>query len=709
MKALVLTGRVTAGADAQVVWPKVAALFKLDPAAFQQRVLARCPATVQRLEDARAETVRRHLILSGAEALVLEIGATQWQIDLSGSVRGPVPGAGLLAMLKSGQLETDTRVRSGADHPWTTLQEATGHTAKPVLAPASIVAPARAQAIKPEPLGEYEWRLQAKPTPYWKFLLGANFFKRYQLDYIEKRGDELTVAVLSGKAVTFAIGHFKASIFKTKHELRDFRLKSQLRADQKVTFRETQLQMPEEWWDEVEQRLDATEHLASQLVHGAKRLLDKTSGTGGELDAQTLISSLADSAKSAYVALFSRTSENKKTTATNCSYSDRGRTMKWTLSALALTVVLGSVAALTYYLGQSRGTETESSIAATRKAPAHTSTQTPPATSQPPAIPANTTAGTDTSTSPFQLLLDPKGRIGQGRCHMGSCSWSRWLAVRRLSAGPNVVVQATVLGGTSEHAETSDYPSSPDGVAIEWNDEPHELTIRCSYSHPSVVHGEESTELPFDSEQGVPGAYESAAEIYFQACHSDFDGYSIAERRHGYRVEHDAANTVASATTSESVGPSPSNNGLGTVAEATKICTSSPTFEFSDPDDPSPWGTKVSCEAISGFRLSLLAENSTHQPPDNDAVMYYALTALTSERRAVPMFDGAFRFNESTRDDVRKHFGRAATESHGSIGNPTAFDSALKIPIEGNYAYFRFKKGVLVNFALATFDIDTAD
>ena len=57
--------------------------------------------------------------------------------------------------------------------------------------------------------------MKAKHTPYWKFLLGANLFKSYQLDFVEKKGDQITVAVQSGKVCTFRIGEFKGKYILT--------------------------------------------------------------------------------------------------------------------------------------------------------------------------------------------------------------------------------------------------------------------------------------------------------------------------------------------------------------------------------------------------------------------------------------------------------------------------------------------------------------
>ncbi len=118
-----------------------------------------------------------------------------------------------------------------------------------------------------------DWIMKAKPTPYWKFLLGANLFKVYQLDFVEKKGSCITVAVQSGKRCSFRIGEFSGKYIKTKEGIRDFIFKSTAGPTQKVTFRETLLQMPEEWWDELESKLGASESGLSKVLHSAKNIL----------------------------------------------------------------------------------------------------------------------------------------------------------------------------------------------------------------------------------------------------------------------------------------------------------------------------------------------------------------------------------------------------------------------------------------------------
>jgi len=133
----------------------------------------------------------------------------------------------------------------------------------------------------------------------------------------------------------------------------------------------------------------------------------------------------------------------------------------------------------------------------------------------------------------FSPLL-ANGQITLGRCHMGACSWAKWISVKSLnSADSQEALEITLLGGESEHEEVEDYPSSPKGVAINWNSEPHTVKMICSRTAPSI--SEEI--LSLNPETGVPGVQESAAELYFVACHSHFDGYSSGIEKFSYNVK----------------------------------------------------------------------------------------------------------------------------------------------------------------------------
>ena len=88
---------------------------------------------------------------------------------------------------------------------------------------------------------------------------------------------QITIAVQSGKTYSFRIGEFKGEYTKTREGNRDFTLKSTIDPTMKITFRETLLQMPEKWWDELEEKLGASESGLSKVLHGVYDTLKKLS------------------------------------------------------------------------------------------------------------------------------------------------------------------------------------------------------------------------------------------------------------------------------------------------------------------------------------------------------------------------------------------------------------------------------------------------
>jgi hypothetical protein len=118
------------------------------------------------------------------------------------------------------------------------------------------------------------WKMQTKETAWWKFLLGNCPFKNYQLHSVHLEDNTLYVKVNSGKVTYFKSGDYTANFFKSKEGLRSFKIKSISESKNKVSFSEVQLQMPEEWWDDLAKKIGAKESGMSKVMHGIKGLTE---------------------------------------------------------------------------------------------------------------------------------------------------------------------------------------------------------------------------------------------------------------------------------------------------------------------------------------------------------------------------------------------------------------------------------------------------
>ena len=133
------------------------------------------------------------------------------------------------------------------------------------------------------------------------------------------------------------------------------------------------------------------------------------------------------------------------------------------------------------------------------------------------------------AATPFDIAK-PSNRVGEGRCHMGECSYSKTLATHIVKkSAQETRVRVTLLGGTSYH-KNGHYPRTvPKNIV--WNKTPHQLTVVCSYQNPTVVFGQQVENLDFSM---VPGYLESSANMYFQICHNAHNGYSRDAIKFGY-------------------------------------------------------------------------------------------------------------------------------------------------------------------------------
>lgn len=110
-----------------------------------------------------------------------------------------------------------------------------------------------------------DWHIEPPKIPRWKFFLHI-VYKANQLDYIQRRGNTLTVAVNSGKVRIFDIGELSVT-YDITNKIRDFHFKSTTNPGLKVCIRETDFQMNEEQWDDLADKLNATESSLSKVTN----------------------------------------------------------------------------------------------------------------------------------------------------------------------------------------------------------------------------------------------------------------------------------------------------------------------------------------------------------------------------------------------------------------------------------------------------------
>lgn len=131
----------------------------------------------------------------------------------------------------------------------------------------------------------------------------------------------------------------------------------------------------------------------------------------------------------------------------------------------------------------------------------------------------------------FNIAPSGKGKIGEGRCHMSYCSWSKIISNKIVhQSSEKTRVKTSLIGGSSYHR--NDYP--PSGKIpknIKWNKKPHTVTVVCSYVSPQVIIDGQVDELDF---QALPAILWSSANLYFEVCHNYYGGFSNGAEKFGY-------------------------------------------------------------------------------------------------------------------------------------------------------------------------------
>lgn len=151
-RALVLTGDVLPGFDAQATWATVASYFRIDEARLRSDVLARVPLTVKESSDLSELTVRQAKLAelgAASEVHTLEGGSHFVLID--NVPRGPLPRAYIENRLRRGGWPASVKVAPVGSTDWRAFDPGPEVTAPPLPmagAPAVEVDPENTVAAK---------------------------------------------------------------------------------------------------------------------------------------------------------------------------------------------------------------------------------------------------------------------------------------------------------------------------------------------------------------------------------------------------------------------------------------------------------------------------------------------------------------------------------------------------------------------------------
>ena len=118
--ALVLTGALLPGVDAERVWPDLATRLRIDLPRLRDDVLARAPVAIKESDDlARLEQLRDEILAAGAEASIHPLDATGNLFALIDNVaRGPLPRRFIADRVQRGVWPASVRVAAVGSREW---------------------------------------------------------------------------------------------------------------------------------------------------------------------------------------------------------------------------------------------------------------------------------------------------------------------------------------------------------------------------------------------------------------------------------------------------------------------------------------------------------------------------------------------------------------------------------------------------------------
>lgn len=135
--ALVLSGDLLPGFDAETVWAAVASYFRIDDARLKSDVLARVPMTVKESSDLADLTVRQtRLTELGAASEIVSLEGGSHFVLIDSVPRGPLPRAYIESRLRRGEWPATVKVAPVGSTDWRAFDPGPERTGSPPPLPA---------------------------------------------------------------------------------------------------------------------------------------------------------------------------------------------------------------------------------------------------------------------------------------------------------------------------------------------------------------------------------------------------------------------------------------------------------------------------------------------------------------------------------------------------------------------------------------------
>lgn len=151
-QALVLTGELSPGYDATLVWPALAGYFRMEPEKLSGQLLARAPVTIKESEDlAKLQNLQAGIHAIGAQAELHPAGEGALFALVDNRPRGPVPRAFIAERVRLGYWPGDVPIAPVGSSTWTAFSATQPAYAAPFPAAAEPAYGAAAAAAAEAP------------------------------------------------------------------------------------------------------------------------------------------------------------------------------------------------------------------------------------------------------------------------------------------------------------------------------------------------------------------------------------------------------------------------------------------------------------------------------------------------------------------------------------------------------------------------------